>query len=802
MTKPPKPNVPQDAAAPVPSAPTEAPRSEPVDTVKKPRAPRKAPAPQRPEVQRPEPQTEAAFVDPVQASVAISDEAKSGSIGSSSAFGDVGQSAPKAARKPRSKPEVQEGVPVPVPGKPAKPAASKPAASKSAKPKPRKAKAPAAPDAEPTAATPALAAPVDDSAAATSPTPTPAASGPTLDLRDADTFAIRLERYRADLEASLRSVYGDEQLAALWPRLETMLRRALAERPADLRRLDEARLLRPDWLQVPEMIGYVAYTDRFAGTLEGVGERLNYLDELGVKYLHLMPLLRPRDGENDGGYAVQDYRAVREDLGSMADLQALAGKLRRRGISLELDLVMNHVAQEHDWAVRARAGEEQYRNYFLLFPHRELPDLYERTLPEVFPDFAPGNFTWNEEARSWVWTTFNSYQWDLNWANPDVFLEFVDIILYLANQGVEIFRLDAIAFIWKRIWTDSQNQPEVHDLTLALRACARIVAPAVAFKAEAIVAPGDLIAYLGRRAHHGKVSDMAYHNSLMVQLWSSLASGNTRLFEQALSAFAPKPTSTTWGLYVRCHDDIGWAISDHDAGQAGTVGHGHRAFLSDFYSGERPGSFARGQVFQANPRTGDRRISGTAASLAGLEAAQSEEEINLALARLRLLHAVTLGYGGVPLLYMGDELALLNDERYLQVPEHAQDNRWLHRPALDWDKAEERFDPGTSAGKMYAAVQRLIRARRTLPHLHASIEAQVVHSPNEHALLLRRQHPLGNLLGVYNFSPEFQPLPAELLRSVVGAYPRDALSGFEWNLTNPEVALEPYGAYWLVEQTR
>ena len=635
--------------------------------------------------------------------------------------------------------------------------------------------------------------------------PAPQVAAPTLrpasqlSDHDRDTFNIRLERYQDDLEGSLERVYGG-RAEALWPRLEALMRRRLAERPADLKRLDEARLLRPDWLQEPEMIGYVAYPERFAGTLNGVGEHLPYLEELGVKYLHLMPLLRPRVGENDGGYAVQDYRAVREDLGTMDDLRTLASQLRERGVSLELDLVMNHVAQEHDWAVRARSGEGKYRSYFLMFPDRERPDAYERTLPEVFPDFAPGNFTWNEEAGSWVWTTFNSYQWDLNWANPDVFFEFADLILYLANQGVEIFRLDAIAFIWKRLGSTSQNQPEVHDLTRALRAVARIVAPAVAFKAEAIVAPADLIAYLGKRDHAGKVSDMAYHNSLMVQLWSSLASQNTRLFEQSLSAFAPKPTNTTWATYLRCHDDIGWAISDHDAGLSGTTGSGHRAFLSDFYSGELEGSFARGAVFQANPATNDRRISGTAASLAGLEAAQTEEEVELALRRLRMLHAVIFGYGGVPLLYMGDELALTNDHSYLDVAEHALDNRWMHRPAMDWHKAEQRFDASTPAGKMYAQIQNLIRARKSLPHLHASIESRVLPSPNEQVLLLRRSHPLGHMLALYNFSPQFQALPAWVLREVVGAYPRDAIGGYQWNLTNEEVALEPYGAYWLIEQ--
>lgn len=530
------------------------------------------------------------------------------------------------------------------------------------------------------------------------------------DDRDADTFLLRLDRYGPELVASLRAVYGD-QTDGLLDTLIPVLLHAFHTRPADLKRLDEARLLRPDWLQAPDVVGYVAYTDRFAGTLKGVGEHLDYLSGLGVTYLHLMPLLKPRDGENDGGYAVQDYRAVRDDLGSMDDLSTLARDLRGRGISLVLDLVLNHVAQEHEWAVKARAGDPTYRDYFYLYPDRTQPDAFEQTLPEVFPDFAPGNFTWDDDARAWVWTTFNTYQWDVNWGNPAVFREFVDIILHLANRGVEVFRLDAIAFIWKRVGTDSQNQPEVHHLTRALRACARIVAPAVAFKAEAIVAPADLIHYLGTGDHHGRVSDMAYHNSLMVQLWSALASRDVRLMTAALRAFPPKPTNTTWGMYVRCHDDIGWAISDADAARVGLDGPGHRHFLSDFYSGEYPGSFARGLVFQYNPQTGDRRISGSGASLAGLEAALDAGNhtwIEHATQRLLLLHAVILGFGGVPLLYMGDELATLNDYSYETTPEHAADNRWVHRPRMDWARAAGvTSDSSTPAAQVNAGLSTL-----------------------------------------------------------------------------------------------
>ena len=622
------------------------------------------------------------------------------------------------------------------------------------------------------------------------------------DDREADTFLLRLERYGPELRESLKAVYGERAPALVEELLELMVH-AFHARPADLRRLDEARLLNPDWLQRPEMVGYVAYADRFAGTLRGVEEHLGYLSDLGVRYLHLMPLLRPREGENDGGYAVQDYRQVRPDLGTLDDLSRLARELRGRGISLVLDLVLNHVAREHEWAVRARAGEAEYRDYFHVYPDRTLPDAYEQTLPEVFPDFAPGNFTWDTDLGGWVWTTFNTYQWDVNWANPAVFREYLDVILYLANRGVEVFRLDAIAFLWKRLGTDCQNQPEVHHLTRALRAALRVVAPAVAFKAEAIVAPSDLIAYLGQGEHHGKVADMAYHNSLMVQLWSSLASRDTRLFTAALHAFPPKPVTATWGTYLRCHDDIGWAISDEDTARAGLSGPAHRHFLSDFYSGEFGGTFARGLVFQYNPQTGDRRISGTAASLAGLETALDSGDPTLvghAVARLLLMHAVVLGFGGLPLLYMGDELALLNDYAFAEDPAHAPDNRWVHRPRLDWAEVEAlRSDPGTPAAQVYAGLRHLIGVRRATPHLHASIESVPLESPDPAALLLRRSHPLGVMVQVYNFSERRVVLPAHMLRAELGDSARDLIGGSAFTLSRPTLTLEPYRALWLVQ---
>ena len=369
------------------------------------------------------------------------------------------------------------------------------------------------------------------------------AGGLSPDRRQA--FALRLDRYWPDLEAAVTEVHPDPDVAgALLTRLVRSAAAAYAERPADLLQLDQRRLLTPDWLQQPGMFGYACYADRFAGDLKGVAKHLDHLEELGVTYLHLMPLLEPREGDNDGGYAVKDYRAVRPDLGSIDDLRDLATTLRGQGISLVVDLVLNHVAREHDWAVRARSGEAEssrYRDYFHVFPDRDLPDQYERTLPDVFPDFAPGSFTWDDELEGWVWTTFNEWQWDLNWANPAVLAEFAEVILWLANLGVEVFRLDAIAFLWKRMGTTCQNQPEVHAITQALHALTRMAAPAVAFKAEAIVGPRDLVQYLGTGRHAGRVSDLAYHNSLMVQTWSMLATGNTILARHALGALPATP---------------------------------------------------------------------------------------------------------------------------------------------------------------------------------------------------------------------------------------------------------------------
>ncbi len=607
-------------------------------------------------------------------------------------------------------------------------------------------------------------------------------------MRPPSEFETRVERWRHDLVGSLERLYDDPVDVA--QRLLAIARNAYDARPDELHDLDQRRLDEPDWFQRSSALGYAAYVDRFGATLKGVAEHLDHLSGLGVTYLHLMPLLTPRPAPNDGGYAVADYTTVREDLGSNEDLRDLAAALRERGISLCIDLVLNHTAREHAWAAAARAGDAEKRDYYLVYPDRHLPDQYEQSLPEVFPDFAPGNFTWDDELEAWVWTTFNEYQWDLNWANPSVLCEFAEILLGWANAGIEVFRLDAIAFLWKRMGTNCQNQPEVHHLTQALRTVARIAAPAVLFKAEAIVGPADLPAYLGTGAHAGKVSDLAYHNSLMVQVWSMLASGEVGLAALALQNLPQPPPTTSWITYLRCHDDIGWAIDDTDAWRAGLNGHAHRRFLADWYAGSFPGSWARGLVFQENHQTGDRRISGSLASLAGRQA-----DDPAATARILLAHSVILSFGGLPVIWMGDEVGLLNDLGWADDPAHAADNRWAHRPRMPWPVPENT--DGIREG-----LDHLLHVRASLPHLHAASPTEVWDPRDPGVLLVVRRSPHGPLLAAANMTDRAAHVPSEVFYwlGMAGGELVDHLTGDRPRFDGDSIALGPYAAAWLTAE--
>lgn len=630
--------------------------------------------------------------------------------------------------------------------------------------------------------------------------------------RDADLFMLRLGRYFNDLYEPLSLVYGDRpDFQQHMEALGDIMVKNYVERSEELRLMDIEHHMTPDWFQHETMLGYMCYVDRFAGTLQGILQYIDYLRELGVNYLHLLSVLQTRPGQNDGGYAIQDYRSVDPRIGTMEDLEILETELRDRDIYLCVDIVMNHTAQEHEWAQRALAGDPTYLDYYLTFEDRVLPDQYEQTLPEVFPDFAPGNFTWVPEMGEngrWVWTTFNSYQWDLNYRNPAVFCEMADIMMFVANKGVDVLRLDAIPFIWKNLGTDCQNQPEAHLLLAAFRAVARIVAPTVIFKAEAIVPPYKLIAYLGEGPSIGKRCELAYHNQLMVLLWSTMATRQVALLTHSLHQMPATPPGTTWLTYIRCHDDIGWAITDENAAAVGENGHLHRQFLNNFYSGNFPGSFAKGALFQYNPVTGDARISGMTASLVGLE--QGIESGNLyrlsmGMRRILLMYSVIMAFGGIPIIYMGDELGQINDWSFQEDPAMAGDTRWMHRPLMDWANAAQRQDPRSMTGYLYAGLRKLVEARASTPAIHGAAATHPMWTDNPHVFALLRQRAYGNLLLLANFHEHTQSVSADLighaglnLREEV----RDALDHDGRPLIQDgRIFLEPYESKWLVDRS-
>ncbi len=549
--------------------------------------------------------------------------------------------------------------------------------------------------------------------------------------------------------------------------LLTLTAQSWFERPADLKALDDEREANPDWFQSQSMLGGVCYVDLFAGNLAGLRSKLPYFQELGLTYLHLMPLFLAPEGDNDGGYAVSDYRRVNPSLGSMTELADLARELRQAGISLVLDLVFNHTSDEHPWALRALAGDAEHQEYYRIFPNREMPDAYERTLREIFPDEHPGAFSYRPEIDAWVWTTFHSYQWDLNYANPQVFNRMAGEMLYLANVGVEVLRLDAVAFIWKQMGTACENLPEAHLLIQAFNSVARIAAPALLFKSEAIVHPDDVVRYI-----HPQECQLSYNPLLMALLWNSLATRDVRLLRQALMERFKINPQCAWVNYVRCHDDIGWTFSDEDAARLGVNASDHRKFLNAFYTGRFNGSFARGLPFQENPRTGDARISGTCASLAGLEKAlmeETEKEVELAVRRILLIHGVIMTVGGIPLLYLGDELAMLNDYGYRDDPAKSEDSRWVHRPAYDWERHAQRLDESTVAGRVYLGLQRLIALRKE-HSVFSGASLEVVDSGSPHVLAYLRLHAGQRALVLANFSEAPQVVPANVLRLSLLSY--------------------------------
>ncbi len=614
-----------------------------------------------------------------------------------------------------------------------------------------------------------------------------------------DAYVQRLKMHFPRLFEHLHGLYSDRY--DFFYHLESILASATEmwlARPDELKALDALRSADPNWYQSHRMVGAMCYVDLFAGDLQGLRERISYLTELGITYLHLLPLFKVPDGDNDGGYAVSSYREVMSKLGTMDDLAAFATELRHHGISLVLDFVFNHTSDEHEWAQRALAGDAEHQAYYRMYPDRETPDAFERSMAEVFPDDRPGAFTYRPRLKKWVWTTFYNFQWDLNYENPALFNRMIEEMLFLANQGVEILRFDAVAFIWKRLGTSCQNLPEAHWIIQAFNAIASIAAPAMVFKSEAIVHPDEVVKYISMEE-----CQLSYNPGLMALLWEALATRDVRVLRHAMLHRFEIPEGCAWVNYVRCHDDIGWAFANDDVEAIDFDPDGHRRFLTKFYTGKFEGSFSRGAPFQENPETGDARVSGTCAALTGVEKAleeADEKELELAIRRILLLHGVIITIGGIPLIYLGDEIGTLNDYAYERDAAKIGDSRWLHRSAFDWVRAEERRDPETVPGRIYMGLLRLVQLR-TQNLAFTRAQTEILDTGNKHVFGYFRHHDQSMVLVLANFSEHEQPLEARKLRQMgLRKTVIDLVAGRAITATK-ELLMEPYQLMVLSQAT-
>lgn len=524
--------------------------------------------------------------------------------------------------------------------------------------------------------------------------------------------------------------------------VETMATGAI-RRPVELETIDMNRESDHNWFLSQQWVGMALYTNGFAENLSDLATKISYFQELGVNMVHIMPILQCPPSRSDGGYAVSDFRQIDKRAGSFEDFRRVASEFRRHGILLVLDIVLNHTSDEHEWALRAKAGEEHYQNYYLTFADREIPDLFEQTMPEVFPESSPGNFTWSEEMGRWVMTVFHDYQWDLNYANPEVFIEMLDIILFWANEGVDVLRLDAVAFLWKRLGSSCQNERNAHLILQLLKDCCQVSAPGVLFIAEAIVAPLEVTKYFGEDAIVAKECEIAYNATLMALLWEAIATKNTRLLSQGIRSLPCKLDRATWLNYVRCHDDIGFGFDDQDILAVGYEPRAHRQFLADYYTGAFDGQ-PRGVIFNRDESTGDARVCGTLASLVGLETAlesQDPARTDEAIQRILLLHGVIFSFGGIPLLFNGDALGTLNDYSYREDPDKQNDSRWVHRGRIDWERAERRKQPGTIEHTLFSQIRKLIAIRQELPAFADFNNREILPLENPHLLGLLRSNP-------------------------------------------------------------
>ena len=617
-------------------------------------------------------------------------------------------------------------------------------------------------------------------------------------------FHRRLTANAALIQHLFFSLYSEKEHMSSFSKLMKLLPRLFSKRPDHLRLTDLKRLSEGNWYQSEQLVGTQLYVERYNKNLKGLKEKLPYLADLGVNFIHLMPITTRPKGPNDGGYAVNSYTQVDPRYGTKKDLLALVDTMHKKGMYMMLDFVVNHTSDEYPWARKASAGDKKYQAYYYTYPDRQIPDEFEKTLPEVFPQSSPGNFTYNKEMDKWVMTVFNEYQWDLNYSNPEVFLEMLKNLVSLVNLGVDMVRFDALAFLWKRIGTISQNLPEAHTLISLFRICLQTVAPGTVLLAEAIVAPTDILKYFGQGVTEGNECEVAYNATLMALLWNSVATKKTLLLYKNLQNLPPKPKAGTWINYIRCHDDIGLGFDDRFIYEVGWDAREHRKFLLDYYAQKLDWSPAIGQVFMYNPKTGDGRITGSTASLLGLEKGiktKNAKMVDEAVAKIVMLHGVILAFGGVPMIYAGDELGTINDYSYLKEPDKRDDSRWLNRPIQDWKIAANKDKEDEISFVIFQKIKHLIALRKKNP-VFADNSLPILYDPsNNHVFIFERVGNSGEkIMVICNFDEKEQLVDSSWIAGL--GYIRNSryfemIANKERKMTSGLLSLQPFEILWL-----
>lgn len=602
-------------------------------------------------------------------------------------------------------------------------------------------------------------------------------------------FQKRLEKHHDELRWLYMELYGNGDMFA---ELCTQMHRYYTERSQTLRSRDEKRIRNPQWFKSNKMLGMMLYIDNFAGNLRGVQQKLPYLKSGNINCIHLMPLLDTPKGRSDGGYAVADFRKVRPDLGTMEDLAKLTDACHCNEINVCMDFVMNHTSDEHEWARRARSGDGEYMSRYFFYNSYDIPKEYEKTMPQVFPTTAPGNFTYLPEMNHHVLTTFYPYQWDLNYQNPRVFNEMMYNFLYLANQGIDIVRIDAVPYIWKELGTKCRNLPQVHTLVRMMRMICEIVCPGVILLGEVVMEPEKVVPYFG--TVEKPECHMLYNVTTMATIWNSAATGDIRLLRQQLDIISQLPKQYTYLNYLRCHDDIGWGLDYETLEGWGMKETSHKKFLNDYYTGRVPGSVSRGELYNDDPVTRDARFCGTTASMCGIESAGFEQNQKKLTAAIRMdvtLHAFVLTLTGIPMLYSGDEIGQVNDYSYKRDPEKCQDSRYLHRGTFHWELAALRENKTTVAGRIFQILKKLEQIRKTEKVFSPEADVCTYDVKDDGVLCISREMDGERFFGIFNFSDH----PKTVWIQETGTFV-SLLTGDEINMR--EVSLLERGFLWAI----